>query len=646
MPNFNKTVAGAALAGVLGATYVAKKRDNDPSRGPWDASVDCMAHYDYIILGGGTAGCVLANRLTEDPNINVLVLEAGYSDDIAKSKTPLLMSQLWHTDVDWNLTSVPQVHAYGRVMRQPRGKLLGGSSSINAMMYHRGPASDYDEWEMLGNPGWSYKECLEYFKKSEGFNDPNLPEGHPKGPLTKRVRKPQYETFEPEFHGTEGPWQISYHHLFGTSESFIRANLATGVPFNKDFNGSSTLGINRIQTFIDRNAVRSSTARAFLGPEQLLKDGKPREDRGKIRIVFGAKIVRVLLQKRRGVKVAIGAEFLDTNRQLQRVMATKEVLLCAGAFGSPHILLASGIGPTPHPTIPHIHTLAGVGENLQDHLGVPVNFRCKSDAAHTIASRSRVFHIPGLLYDYHVRGAGPLTSQGAETACFVRLEDVAPDFVAREKANSTWQDRSSGPNSPHFEVLFCPSFLRHHGTTEIPDTQLYFTLIGLLLNPVSAGRVTISDVKDGKLETLIDPNFFSDPFDTRVMVEIVRFIRRLGEEMGRDPKCGAVEAFPGLKAVPNDDEAALQEYVKRESSVYYHPTSTCRMGPASDPLAVVDARLNVYGIERLRVVDASVMPKLPAAHTCAPTIMIAEKAADMIKEDWKDPVAEAVLAKL
>ncbi|KAF9420190.1 hypothetical protein BGZ94_009200 [Podila epigama] len=645
MPTNSKGAVGAAVAGVIGASYIAKKRNQDPSRGPWDAKVDSRVHYDYIILGGGTAGCVLASRLTEDPDVNVLVLEAGYSDDIAKSKIPLISNRLWHTNVDWNLTSVPQVHAYGRVMRQPRGKILGGSSAINAMMYHRGPASDYDEWELLGNPGWSYKECLPYFKKSEGFNDPNLPYGHPKGPLTKRIRKPQYETFEAEYHGTEGPWQITYHHLFDSSENFIRANLAEGVTFSKDFNGSSTIGVNRVQTFLDRKAVRSSTARAFLGPEVLKKDGQARKDRGHIRIVYGAKIVRVLIQQRRGVKVAIGAEFLDTNRELQRVIAVKEVLLCAGAFGSPHILLASGIGPQPHPTIPHIHTLPGVGKNLQDHLGVPVNFRCKP-GAHTAQAFNRLHHTPGLLYNYYVNHTGPLTSQGSESVCFVRLEDVAPEFVAREKANGTWQDRSSGPQSPHFEVLFVPVFFRHHGTILPPDNQNYISMVGLLLNPVSSGTVSISDVKNGKLETLIDPNFFSDPFDARVMVEMVRFIRRLGKRLQQDPAIGAVEVNPGEKKVPNDDDAALLEYVKRESSVYYHPTSTCHMGPASDPLAVVDARLNVYGIDRLRVVDASVMPKLPAAHTCAPTVMIAERAANMIKEDWKNPSAEPLYARL
>ncbi|KAF9920034.1 hypothetical protein FBU30_010227 [Linnemannia zychae] len=635
MPNLSKPVIGAAvLGGAAGAHYINKKHNEDAVRKPWDSATDYQMHYDYVVLGGGTAGCVLASRLAEDPNINVLVLEAGYSDDIPASMKPALSSTLWFSEASWNLTSVPQIHAYGRVMHQPRGKLLGGSSSINAMMYHRGPPSDYDEWGTLGNEGWNYQECLRYFKKAEGFNDPNLPVGHPKGPLTKRIRKAQYEEFEPEYHGTEGPWQITYHHLWGSAEGFIRGNIAEGIPFNKDFNGRSTMGVNRVQTFIQRDAVRSSAARAYLGPDMLMKDGKPKADRGNIRIVYGANIVRILIQNRRGTKVAVGAEFLDTNHEMQRVMAVKEVLLSAGSFGSPHILLASGIGPSPHSTIPHIHTLPGVGMNLADHLGVPIIFHCPPEAE--VFGPKRFYMIPKVLFEYEFHGTGPLTSQGAEVACFVRLEQIAPDFVAREKANGTWQDRSSGPESPHVEVIFTPSYFHHHGLKKAPDNENYYTLIGLLLNPVSSGTVKISDVKDGKIETLIDPNYFADSFDTRVMVEIMRFIRRIGERMRLDPVCGGVEAVPGVKNVPSDDDAKMQEYVKKHSSVYYHPTSTCRMGPTSDPLAVVDARLNVYGIERLRVVDASIMPKLPAAHTCAPTIMIAEKAADMIKEDWAE----------
>ncbi|KAF9918056.1 hypothetical protein BGZ65_012631, partial [Modicella reniformis] len=256
----------------------------------------------------GSAGCVVASRLAEDPCVKVLVLEAGYSDEITSSMMPAAFILNIDGATDWQFKTTSQVHVNGRIMKQPRGKLLGGSSSINAMMYHRGPPSDYDEWESFGNPGWSYKECLPYFKKSEGFNHPDLPRGHPKGPLTNRVRKPMYETHDPEYHGTEGPWQVTFHHLFGSSEGFIRANLAEGVKFNKDFNGESTLGVNRIQTFIQRDAVRSSLSRAFLKSKEIVPGGGKR---GMIRVVYGADIRRVLVQMRKGVKMAYGAEFVD-----------------------------------------------------------------------------------------------------------------------------------------------------------------------------------------------------------------------------------------------------------------------------------------------------------------------------------------------
>ncbi|KAF9105055.1 hypothetical protein BGX27_009834 [Mortierella sp. AM989] len=639
MPKINAAVVGVALGGVAGATYLNKKLNQEPNRGPWDPRTDSQTHYDYIILGGGTAGCVLANRLTEDPKVNVLVLEAGYSDNITGSMTPGLFSTLWGTDVDWKFRTVPQKHAFGRIIRQPRGKLLGGSSSINAMMYHRGPSSDYDEWELLGNTGWSYKECLQYFKKAETLIDPNLPVGHPKGVSTNRIRHPQYEEFEPEYHGTEGPWQVSYHHLFRSTEKFIHASMAEGVPFNRDLNGTTALGVNRVQTFIQRDAVRSSAARAYLGPESLLKNGKPQTDRGKIRIVYGAHIVRVLIQERRGVKTAIGAEFLDDKHTMHSVMATKEVLLCAGAFGSPHILLASGIAPEPHSSIPHIHTLPGVGKGLADHLGINIVFRISPDCS-TAIQKTQLHLIPKALYDYKINGVGVLSSQMAEGACFLRLEDIAPEFVAREKANGTWQDLSSGPQAPHIEIIFIASYSREHGSIKRPDSQNYYTLSGILLNPVSKGKVSISDVKDRKIETLIDPNYLEDEFDLRVIAEMVRFMRRLGARISQDPECGGGECYPGTEKVPSDNQAILEEFIRKDCNIYYHPTSTCHMGPPSDPLAVVDAHLNVYGIDRLRIVDASIMPKIPAAHTCAPVVMIAEKAADMIKEDWKNLFAK------
>ncbi|KAF9104861.1 hypothetical protein BGX29_001121 [Mortierella sp. GBA35] len=652
----------SGLAGLNNFAYLTNLPEE--GKGTWNHVKDSQQHYDYVILGGGSAGCVLAARLAEDPKVKVLVLEAGYTDDIPASKMPAVYLLTVDSPTDWQFVTTPQVHAGNRVMKQPRGKALGGTSAMNAMIYHRGPASDFDEWAALGNPGWSYKDVLPYFKKSEGFNDPDLPSTHPRGPQTSRVRKPVYETHDPKYHNAEGPWQVSYHHLFGSSEGFIRANVAEGVPFNKDFNGESTMGVNRFQTFIQRDAVRSSLARAFLKPKGVVPGGGPR---GVIRVVYGALIQCILTHTRKGVKMAYGAEFLDDKNVLRRVVAMREVLLCSGAFGSPHLLLASGIGPSPQPSIPHFHTLKGVGANLADHLGIGVVFRAR-DRCHTVqqdlAYRRALFS----LLNYGIRGVGGLTSQIGESANFVRLEDIAPEFVAREKARGTYQERASGPDSPHIEVIFAPFYVRKHGTVMAPDGKIYYTLIALLLNPCSSGTVTIRPkTKAGKsgnnnnnktvsaaagardtipeMETVVDPNYFSDSFDARVMAESVKFMRRLARRMNDDPEMGGREVFPGESQVPDHDDQALEKFVRESAETYYHPTSTCKMGPASDPLTVVDPRLNVYGVERLRVVDASVMPKIPAGHTCSPSVMIAEKAADLIKEDWAE-VGSTVAARL
>lgn len=255
----------------------------------------------------------MANRLAEDPAVRVLVLEAGQTDDFLSSQAPGLMMMMIGSENDWRLQTMPQPGMNDHRMHQPRGKMLGGSSAMNAMMYHRGAASDYDEWEKtLGNEGWSYKDCLPYFKKSEGFNDPDLPPTHPQGPMTNRIRKPKYETFELEFHGTEGPWQVSFHSLLEISKKFIEAALEEGIAFNKDFNGKSTLGTNKMQTFIQRDAVRSSLSRAFLSKD-VVPGGRPSK-RGTIRVVLKATVSRILVHEKRGQKVAYGIEFLDDKK--------------------------------------------------------------------------------------------------------------------------------------------------------------------------------------------------------------------------------------------------------------------------------------------------------------------------------------------
>ncbi|KAK3835794.1 MAG: hypothetical protein JOS17DRAFT_734996 [Linnemannia elongata] len=631
-PNREKMVDSVAKLSKL--AQVLKYRPQE-GKAPWDQAKDTLVHYDYIVLGGGSAGSVVASRLAEDPAVNVLVLEAGYSDEVFASRAPGLYSTIFQTDADWNYETVPQTHAGNRTMMQPRGKLLGGCSSINAMMYHRGPASDYDDWEALGNPGWSFKECLPYFKKSEGFNDPNLPTNHPRGPLTNRVRYPELETFDPQAHGTEGPWQVTFHYLFHLSNRFVAASQAEGIPFNKDFNGESTLGVNRIQTFVQRDGVRSSLSRAFLRSEDVVPGGK--NGRGRVRVVFGADAKRILFQCKRGVKMASGVEFLDHNNVRRRVMATREVLLCGGAFGSPQLLLASGVGPSPQPSTPHFHILAGVGANLQDHLGLSVTFRAR-DRCQSLNQEYRAYSAMKSLFKFVTNGTGPLTTQIGEGVVFVRLEDIAPEWVAQEKANGTYQERASGLESPHLEIIILPGYVRRHGTILAPDFKSYFTVTALLMNPCSTGTFKIAS-KPGKrggldVKGVVDPNYLSESFDARVLAQGVKFIRRIGRRLNNDPDVGGREVFPGEATVPDHDDKALEKYAREAAETYYHPVGTCKMGPASDPMSVVDSRLNVHGIDRLRVIDASAMPKLVAAHTCAPTVMIAERAADFIKEDW------------
>ncbi|KAG0053336.1 hypothetical protein BGZ83_001301 [Gryganskiella cystojenkinii] len=614
-------------------------RSQQKGKSPWDPKKDSAEQYDYIIVGGGAAGAVVANRLAEDPEVKVLILEAGGTDDFLSSRVPGLAVMIQESKSDWSFRTTPQSGLNGRRLHQPRGKMLGGSSSMNAMMYQRGPASDFDKWaEILGDNGWSYKECLPYFKKSEGFHDPDLPAATTQAQKTSNTK---FDTFEPEFHGTTGPWRISYQPMMDCSASFIEATQKEGIPITKDLNGKTSLGTTRIQTYIQpSDAIRSSLARAFL--DKTAVPGGASVKRGTIRAVLRAMVTRILVQEQKGQKVAQGVEFVDEKTNVCfRIDARREVILCAGSFGSPQLLLASGIGPSPLAHVPHIHTLPGVGQNLRDHIGVNVVF-----SAHCETYQRGLRFIPSLtsLFKHLTKGIGYLTSNGAEAAAFGRLEDIAPEFVAREKAQGTYKEMTSGPLCPHFELIAAPAYFRQHGHIMSPDWKDYYTIMAVLLTPCSEGTFTINTTKNGStvaVEPLIDPGYMTDKeqFDIRVMAEIIRFVRRIGRRMAQDPKIGGQEFFPGEDKVPNDDQEALHRFIRETGETLYHPTSTCRMGPTTDRLAVVDSRLNVYGIDRLRVADASVMPKLPAAHTCAPTVMIAERAADIIKAGRKDSVA-------
>ncbi|KAF9327595.1 hypothetical protein BG006_009107 [Podila minutissima] len=630
---------GLGLAGI--AMYAIGQRKAKTGREPWNPKTD-LTEYDYIIVGGGTCGSVLAARLTEqDPSVSVLILEAGEDRDKSWAvKVPFLIFLMYNSKKHmWGLMSEPQVHANNRILKQVRGKMLGGSSSMSGMMYTRGPKEDYDYWaKEVGDQSWSYKEVLPYFKKSECFHDPSLPADHPLGPRTSRVYQPEYDTFESEYHGTEGPWKVAFHNLYKSAEGFIRANKAMGIRHNPDPNGESILGVCRIQNFIQTNGYRSSSSIAFLGDPKVVPGGG---DRGTIRIATKVHVERLLLEKRNGVQTAIGVVFRDERNVLHKVRAKREVLLCAGVFHTPVLLLSSGIGHQIHESIPVVHPLSGVGQNLSDHAGCGIMFKPASESdCHTLHTHLSLKELAKAVYNFVCRGTGPLVSSLAETVTFLRLEDMAPEFVAREKAAGTWQDLSSGPNSPHIELMFSPCYFKASMDGPFPMDS-YYAVTPVILNPASRGSVGAklqpNSAKKGqdelRFDPVVDPNIYSDPFDMRVMKESIRFLRKLAKHMELDPGLGGKEWYPTEAVASNEDDEALEQVIRENTATFFHACGTCKMGPAGDPTTVVNHRLRVHGMDRLRIIDTSIIPKVVAGHTCAAAVMIAEKAADMIRED-------------
>ncbi|KAG0345594.1 hypothetical protein BG004_003512 [Podila humilis] len=636
--NHDSVKIATALATGIGIAAIAvhaNQKRTKTGKEPWNPKID-VSEYDYIIAG--------------DMDKSWLV------------NTPMLLTNVYDTKHEWGLYSIPQVHADNRVLKQVRGKLLGGSRqvtrvklhSINGMMYTRGPKDDYDEWARLGNPGWTYDEVFPYFKKSESFHDPALPPDHQRGPKTNRVYRAKYDTFEPEFHGTEGPWNISYHHWYTSSEGFIRANEAAGIPRTMDPNGTSSLGVCRIQTAMEPNGTRHSLSMAFLGDRKIVPGGG---ERGTVRVVLKVHVERVLLEERDGVQTAIGIVFRDKHNALHRVKAKREVILSAGVFHTPIIMLASGIGHKIHESIPLVLPLPGVGQNMSDHVGAGIVFKAGPDCE-SVHTHFSVKAFAKAAYDYVTKGTGIFTSQFMETVAFVRLDDFAPEFVAREKAAGTYQELASGPGAPHIELMFCPSYFSASYEGSFPTSGNYVSIMPVILNPASRGVVgatvtpehEVQDRDSIRAQPWLDPNIYSDPFDVRVMKEAIRLVRRIGKHMGQDPMMACEEHYPTEAVVGNYDDEALEKFIRQGSATFFHTCGTSKMGPASDPMAVVDHRLRVHGANNLRVVDSGIIPKvvagtvliIGACHTCAAVVMVAEKASDMLKEDWKNAPATAL----
>ncbi|MGJ8623405.1 MAG: GMC family oxidoreductase [Yoonia sp.] len=526
---------------------------------------------DYVVVGAGSAGCVIANRLTANGKYSVILLEAGGRDLNPWIHIPVGYFKTIHNPaVDWCYKTEPDPGLNGRSIEWPRGKVLGGSSSLNGLLYVRGQPQDYDRWRQMGNTGWGWDDVLPLFKRAENN-----------------------ERGADEFHGDAGPLSVSNMRIKRPiTDAWVKAAQAEGYPFNPDYNGASQEGVGFFQ-LTARNGRRCSSAVAYLNPAR---------GRSNLRIVTHAQVDKVLLS---GTK-ATGVQYTDRSGTTHQVVAHREVILSGGAINSPQLLMLSGIGAPDELKAQGIEVTAdlpGVGKNMQDHLQARLVYKCNeptlNDEVRTLFGQAKI----GLRYV--LTRSGPMTMAASLATGFMKTHDDL--------------------ETPDIQFHVQPLSAENPGKGADPFSA--FTMSVCQLRPESKGEIRLKSANPRDYPAII-PNYLSTKTDCDTIVAGVKIARRIARQSPLAEKIS--QEFRPNADLPMDDDPAILDWARSNTASIYHPTGTCKMG--GDPMAVVDAQLRVHGITGLRVADCSIMPEIVSGNTNAPAIMIGEKASDLILE--------------